>query len=898
MRKRRISNMKNAWLARALTTILCLVLVFSVVGVVQADDGGKWSNPYLVRTFVDEQGREIAEISVPGRPPEIKAPVASVPEPSPVMGTNSLSNVPAFNWCYGCSATSAAMMMGYYDNTGYSNMYAGPTNGGVCPMDNSVWGPGIVGSDGECPLSATHQGKDGRTIKGHVDDYWVDYADPGPDPFIGSWAEHTHGECTGDYMGTNQSLVGNVDGETLFYWYTDGDPLYDFTLYEPAQRDGCHGMRLFAESRGYTVNANFSQLIKGQGTDPNKGFTFADFKAEIDAGRPVLIQIAGHTMLGYGYNDPDTVYLHDTWDHDDHSMTWGGSYEAMQHEAVTVIQLESVGEPDITVSPPSFEVTLPPDADWSDTLDIGNVGGEALTYTISDVETTASMAFITRTYELTTAEELDASSGVKAGDELRCGVEPTGLIEGLDVLALGTSTTTYDDDEVARLNALGANAVLVEDAAIAALSLADLQLYDVVYLPLKWGESLSYIEAIGNTIKTYASNGGGLVVGQCGPASVPYTPGFLPYSLTYTSTWFPDCGVTILDSTHYITSGLTGDDMPDVYDRILTATLDGNYDLLAKSSWEDVLSLAVVEYGGGRIAVHTSNWMGVPTVCESDPDIIIERIFYWTAQGVAPVDCPWLDEDPKFGSVAPGDPADSITVSINATGLTPGDYSANIVIDNNDPDEDPKIVPVTLHVGAATTVVVDPASKSVSQGEQFTLDVLVTPGQAIACAQCNISFDSSLITADSVAEGDLLTQGGANTYFMSGTIDNTAGTISGSACAVITPGATVSGQGVFATITFTADAINGDTPITLSDVIVGDAGGDPVAVEVTNGSVTVSPGLIGDVNGDGHVNVLDLVLIGQHWGETGTPGWIPEDVKVDGVINVLDMVLIGQHWTG
>jgi len=54
----------------------------------------------------------------------------------------------------------------------------------------------------------------------------------------------------------------------------------------------------------------------------------------------------------------------------------------------------------------------------------------------------------------------------------------------------------------------------------------------------------------------------------------------------------------------------------------------------------------------------------------------------------------------------------------------------------------------------------------------------------------------------------------------------------------------------------------------------------------------------GDANGDGMVSVLDMVLIGQHWGETGSPGWIPEDVIEDGVINVLDMILIGQHWTG
>ena len=61
----------------------------------------------------------------------------------------------------------------------------------------------------------------------------------------------------------------------------------------------------------------------------------------------------------------------------------------------------------------------------------------------------------------------------------------------------------------------------------------------------------------------------------------------------------------------------------------------------------------------------------------------------------------------------------------------------------------------------------------------------------------------------------------------------------------------------------------------------------------------ISPGgLTGDVNGDGRVNALDLVLVGQHFGETGPPGWIPEDVNVDGSIDVLDLILIGQYWTG
>ena len=98
-------------------------------------------NPHQVTTFVDEEGRQIDEIIISGRPPEIKAAAVTVPEPHIAMGINTVSHVPAFDWSYGCSATSAAMLFGYYDNDGYhTNMYAGPTNAGVCPMDNSTWG--------------------------------------------------------------------------------------------------------------------------------------------------------------------------------------------------------------------------------------------------------------------------------------------------------------------------------------------------------------------------------------------------------------------------------------------------------------------------------------------------------------------------------------------------------------------------------------------------------------------------------------------------------------------------------------------------------------------------------------------------------------------------------------
>ena len=353
------------WLPVFFYLLLAFVLVAGVVPQSVLADAGSPYGP----TFTDASGHRIGVMYFPLPPPPPEKNAAAASMSSLFMageGAVILPDVPAFDWVYGCSATAAAMLFGYYDRTGYDNMYTGPANGGVCPIDNSLfWGAG------ESPLSATHYNIDGRTEKGHVDDYWINSGSIS-DPYIGHWAEHIQGDCTADYMGTNQwkydnPLSGdpdidvdhNVDGSTAFYYVPSGDPLDDFSEYEtnePPERDGCHGMKLFAESRGYTVLANFYQLILGaEGTVPGKGFSFENFQAEIDAGRPVLLQLfnkdigVGHTMLGFGYDlAGNTICVHDTWDHLDHWMSWeDGDYRYTEGvylhlTAVTVIHLAPV----------------------------------------------------------------------------------------------------------------------------------------------------------------------------------------------------------------------------------------------------------------------------------------------------------------------------------------------------------------------------------------------------------------------------------------------------------------------------------------------------------------------------------------------------------------------------
>jgi PKD repeat protein len=62
--------------------------------------------------------------------------------------------------------------------------------------------------------------------------------------------------------------------------------------------------------------------------------------------------------------------------------------------------------------------------------------------------------------------------------------------------------------------------------------------------------------------------------------------------------------------------------------------------------------------------------------------------------------------------------------------------------------------------------------------------------------------------------------------------------------------------------------------------------------------VTTAPGLIGDVNGDGKVDIKDLVLLIKAFGSfPGEPNWNPNaDVNTDGKVDIKDLVLLIKHF--
>jgi len=148
--------------------------------------------------------------------------------------------------------------------------------------------------------------------------------------------------------------------------------------------------------------------------------------------------------------------------------------------------------------------------------------------------------------------------------------------------------------------------------------------------------------------------------------------------------------------------------------------------------------------------------------------------------------------------------------------------------------------PISRWDVADVDVVVTPQSKTVTQGQTFDLSVYVDPkGMAIAGVQMDIAFNKSILKVNSITEGDLFKQNGASTFFNNGTIDNSLGTVTDIYSAIL-GNTNVSTPGTLIIINVTAIGSSGTSSMDLLNVKTSDPDGNTVALNVTNGSVTIN----------------------------------------------------------
>lgn len=137
-----------------------------------------------------------------------------------------------------------------------------------------------------------------------------------------------------------------------------------------------------------------------------------------------------------------------------------------------------------------------------------------------------------------------------------------------------------------------------------------------------------------------------------------------------------------------------------------------------------------------------------------------------------------------------------------------------------------------------SVVSVTPGCQVVKPDSPFSLDIRIEPETNVTGAQLNFIFNSSMVSAGGVTEGDFFKQSGANTIFSGGTIDNNAGEVK-YVYGFILGMSNVSTPGAMATVNLTAGNRTGRTHFNISDVILSDAGSRSTPYTVKGAAVLI-----------------------------------------------------------
>ena len=176
--------------------------------------------------------------------------------------------------------------------------------------------------------------------------------------------------------------------------------------------------------------------------------------------------------------------------------------------------------------------------------------------------------------------------------------------------------------------------------------------------------------------------------------------------------------------------------------------------------------------------------------------------------------------------------------------------------------------------------------------DTFTLDIHAEDVVDFAGWQFDIAFDPNILEAVDVTEGDFLRTGSTTTFFQDGQIDNANGRITELIAARISTQG-VSGTGTLLQVRLKAIAV-GETELMLQKCEFSSSTGDVIPVGPLQVRIVVEERRAPkDVNGDGRVSIVDLVLVAQQLGKR-VPADSPVDVNGDGVVSILDLISVAQ----
>ena len=197
---------------------------------------------------------------------------------------------------------------------------------------------------------------------------------------------------------------------------------------------------------------------------------------------------------------------------------------------------------------------------------------------------------------------------------------------------------------------------------------------------------------------------------------------------------------------------------------------------------------------------------------------------------------------------------------------------------NDSSTNQPELTPTTVE---GTIVQIQPASvASPAIGEELTLTLNIIGGEAIAGYQATVQFDTSALRYVSGANGNYLPAGA---FFVEPVVEGNLVKLNAASLAEES-----NGNGTLAILTFQVVAVKASA-LSLPKVLLVNGAGEASIPQVEGGQITESTGRKADVNGDGIVNIQDLVLVASNLDQTGQHR---ADVNGDRIVNIQDLVLV------
>lgn len=199
----------------------------------------------------------------------------------------------------------------------------------------------------------------------------------------------------------------------------------------------------------------------------------------------------------------------------------------------------------------------------------------------------------------------------------------------------------------------------------------------------------------------------------------------------------------------------------------------------------------------------------------------------------------------------------------------------------------------TTQASLGAILYADPAESTVYKGDSFTININIDNVVDLFSYETKLGFNRTVLEPVAVEEGPFIkdqTSSPIGTFFLQMIEDDFVYV----ACVSLGNYSGVSGSGTLFNVTFNAIGA-GTSDLQIYDSILLDSSVTEMSHATADGTVLAV--ILGDVNGDGIVNVLDLTIVSMAYGMfKGEPNYNPEaDLNDDGIVDIRDLAIVARN---